>query len=93
MAPIDLEALHQKSSFHAAAIAQSLLCGCFHCLRMFPPDEIKEWVARDGAQTAICPHCSVDAVLPSSEVPLSDELLSEMHARWFRVARVSDPET
>jgi hypothetical protein len=80
---VDLETLHRKSARHRAAVEASTLCGCFCCLRMYPPSEIKTWVARDDNDTAVCPHCSVDSVLPSSEVEITPELLTAMHDRWF----------
>ena len=80
---IDLKTLHGKSIHHRAALEASPLCGCFSCLRIFSPSEITEWVARDQDQTAVCPHCQTDSVLPSSEVELTTELLSVMRAEWF----------
>jgi hypothetical protein len=84
----DLKAIHEKSSFHRAALAASPFCGCFYCLEIYAPGEIKEWVGRDGEQTAICPHCSIDAVLPSTEVDLTPALLKAMQARWFAPVHV-----
>lgn len=78
-----LEALHGKSIQHRAAVEASQQCGCFCCLRLFSPSAIKEWVKRDGDQTAICPFCSVDSVLPGSEVELTDAMLLSMQQRWF----------
>lgn len=80
---LHLKAIHKKCAYHKQALLKSPLCGCFHCLRIYAPSEIKEWVARDDYQTAICPHCSIDAVLPSTEIDLTPELLSVMQARWF----------
>lgn len=79
-----LEAIHAKSARHKQALLESPLCGCFSCLRIYPPSEITQWVRRDDDETAVCPHCSTDAVLPSATVDLTPELLSAMNARWFR---------
>jgi len=91
---VDLEALHKKSTFNKAALAQSPLCGCFWCLRIFPPSEIVEWVRSDASATerangtcALCPYCATDAILPSIEVELTPELLAAMKARWFTVTQ------
>jgi hypothetical protein len=78
-----LEALHDKSDHHRGAVLSSTQCGCFYCLRTFPPAAIKEWVERDGGETALCPFCSVDSVLPGSEVDLTDAMLLSMQQRWF----------
>lgn len=56
-------------------------CGCFHCEQTYAADEIEDWT--DGGQTAICPRCSVDAVLSSLTDPLTADFLTRMHARWF----------
>lgn len=37
-------------------------CGCFGCQKMFPFAEVKSWT--DQYQTALCPHCEREAVLP-----------------------------
>ena len=62
-------------------------CGCFYCLRVLSPSEIKEWCdeSENGeGMTAICPYCDVDAILSeSSGYPLSQDFLSKMRKRWF----------
>lgn len=82
-----LQAAHRECSSHKTAIEQSRVCGCFHCLRLFPSTEIKQWVRstadREDLTCALCPHCHVDAVLPSSTVELTEGLLAAMKARWF----------
>ena len=80
---LDLKAIHDKSIHHKQAVLESPLCGCFYCLRIYAPSEIKEWVARDDERTAICPHCGIDSVLPSIAVDLRPELLKAMQSRWF----------
>src|SRR5438067_13755815 len=62
------------------------LCGCFYCLRTFPPTAISDWVDEDNSSgaTALCPHCGIDSVIPQQpDQPLSRELLAAMHAYWF----------
>jgi hypothetical protein len=88
----DLESIHRFSDRHHELLARSERAGCFYCQRMFEPRKITEWI--DGPQlrsgettdgvTALCPHCGIDAVLPSAmPVPLTAELLAEMHSHWF----------
>lgn len=83
--PITPEALddaHRHSSQHRAEVLASETCGCFFCIRRFPPGEITEWV--DDGETALCPHCGIDAVLGSaSGHPLTPELLRAMNGAWF----------
>lgn len=40
-------------------------CGCYFCLKIYNPNEIDEWI--DDEQTAICPYCGIDSVLPYDE--------------------------
>jgi len=57
-------------------------CGCYSCLAEFSPDEIKEWT--DDSDTALCPYCSVDAVLADGpNCIISKEFLERLHAFWF----------
>lgn len=77
-----LKEAHKHSSNHAGLVKASESCGCFYCLTVFKPAEIKEWT--DRGQTAICPHCGIDSVLPDKAgVPLTDEFLKEMERAWF----------
>lgn len=57
-------------------------CACFYCGAFFKSTEIKEWT--DDGETAICPRCGIDSVLP--DVPLytlDKNLLAEMHTYFF----------
>lgn len=73
---------HKHSIKHRAELESSSTCGCFYCLRIFSAAEITEWV--DDGQTAICPHCPVDAVIGSaSGYPITPEFLRRMHDYWF----------
>ena len=89
----DLESIREKSSFHKDAVLRSAQCGCYSCLRLYPPSEIKEWVRSDASEAektaktcAVCPHCSADSVLPGSEVDLSESLLKAMRHRYFSLS-------
>jgi hypothetical protein len=88
----DLESIHKYSNHHRYLLARSERAACFYCRATFTPAEIMDWV--DGPQvetgstedgvTALCPHCGIDAVLPSAApIPLNDEVLAEMHNHWF----------
>jgi hypothetical protein len=39
-------------------------CGCYYCITVFRTSEIREWT--DNGETAICPYCGVDAVVPNA---------------------------
>lgn len=58
------------------------LCACFYCFAQFKAGDIKTWI--DDDETALCPHCGKDTVLP--DVPLytlDKDLLTEMHRYFF----------
>ncbi len=88
----DLRSIHRFSSRHRDLLAKSEQAGCFYCQRMFPPNEILDWV--DGRQvetgdlddgvTALCPKCGIDAVLPSAApITLTPDLLAQMRRFFF----------
>ena len=82
MAPApDVDRAHSHSSRHRREILASELCGCFYCLRTFPPAESDRWL---GGEDAVCPYCQIDSVLGSASCfPITAEFLRRMQARWF----------
>ncbi len=52
-------------------------CSCYHCLKSFKLEEIKEWT--DQGKTALCPSCLIDSVIPKQE----SDLLAKIHNYWF----------
>lgn len=88
MKAMDYKKAHEYCHNHKPEIESDSICGCFHCLGIFNPSEIKEWVIDDNdcdrRGTAICPHCGVDAIIgKSSGYPITTEFLSEMRKIWF----------
>lgn len=88
----DQESIHRFAIRNRDLLARSERAACFYCQRTFDPREIEDWI--DGPQietgelddgvTALCPHCGIDAVLPSAApIELSERLLAEMHEHWF----------
>ena len=51
-------------------------CGCFGCMTVLDVKEIEEWT--DNDETAICPHCNKDTVIPDTDN------LQEIHEHWFK---------
>lgn len=79
---MDIFRAHEFSSNHAKQIKDSQNCGCFYCLKVFSPELIKTW--SDGLETALCPFCDIDAILPEHpEYTLNHAFLKEMHDYWF----------
>jgi hypothetical protein len=82
-----LDDAHRHSIRNRSEVYGSSQCGCFYCLRTFPPAEIGRWLT-EGDGTAIGPHCDIDAVLGSaSSLPVTDEaFLKAMNEHWFSLA-------
>jgi hypothetical protein len=73
---------HKACSNHRLALSQSELCGCFYCEATYTPDQIREYT--DRGQTALCPRCSIDSVIPSAAgYALTAPFLSAMYKHWF----------
>ena len=83
MEQYDLDKAHKYSSNHKPELEKDNICGCFYCLKIYNPKEIKEWT-RDRRGTAICPNCDIDSVIgESSGFPITKEFLIAMNKRWF----------
>lgn len=94
---VNLEGLHRLSSFHRRAVLAAPRVGCFCCLRIFKPSEIKSgcdhraksiYASKSATKewkTACCPYCMVDSILPDRTFGfrLTKKLLVAMEARWF----------
>lgn len=74
---------HRESTHHRDALRQVGRGCCFYCLRRFAVAGVERWI--DDGETALCPHCGIDAVLPDRG-DLSDERLGTMHHMFFERA-------
>ena len=84
-----LKQIHDLCGWHEKEIKNSNKCGCFNCLSIFLPSEIKEWIEeskdypRGPGKTAVCPKCDIDTVLPENDLyKINNELLETMHDYW-----------
>lgn len=76
-------AAHKYSSNHKDKLLNDSACGCFYCLEIFSPKDIKDWL-KDTSGTAVCPYCGVDSVIgESSGYPITKEFLKKMKDYWF----------
>ena len=79
----DIIQAHNYSTNNKPSLQQDNKCGCFYCLKIFNPKEIKEWI-EDSKGTAICPYCGVDSIIgESSGYPITKEFLQRMYDHWF----------
>ena len=77
---------HKHSMGNRDEILSSERCGCFYCLEIFLPKEVKEWIdeKKGVGQTALCPRCGIDSVIGSrSGYPITAKFLQLMKEYWF----------
>lgn len=78
-----LKAAYRFCGNNKENLKEDNLCGCFYCLEIFHPSEIKEWIDSNES-TALCPYCEIDSIIgQSSGFPITKEFLSEMNKYWF----------
>ncbi len=66
-------------------IESGTLCGCYFCLTNFEGHEITDW--GDAGETALCPRCDMDSVLPS----VTDiQVLLDACKHWFTAKAPAD---
>jgi hypothetical protein len=80
-ASLQYTAARVHASQHRIELEASETCGCFFCFRIFTTATIKSWV--DANQTALCPHCGIDAVIGSAYCKIGDGFLRRMHQHHF----------
>jgi hypothetical protein len=78
----DDKEFHKHAFKNKKEIDKSLLVGCFYCLSVFEPNQIKEWTVND---TAVCPNCSIDSLVgDASGYPIADKkFMHNMHDLYF----------
>lgn len=78
-----LEKAHVLCNLNKSSLKKSTKCGCFFCLKIFEYDEIKEWID-SNENTALCPYCGIDSVIPESDFyQLDRDFLQQMYRYWF----------
>lgn len=78
----DIIDAHKYSANHKAKLLKDKKCGCFHCMKIFSPSQINDWI--DDDETGLCPDCCMDAIIgESSGYPITKEFLEKMHDYWF----------
>lgn len=77
-----LKKIHAYSSHNKKLIDTAEKCYCFYCKSSMKSDEIKTYI--DNGQTALCPKCDIDAIIPDSiEDTVDEQVISEMNEYWF----------
>lgn len=78
--------LHRSTFRNEKQISASVKCGCFHCGKLFKPEDVINWCDNDGRGdcTALCPYCDIDSVIGDAcGVEISDDLLYVMNLQFF----------
>ena len=74
--------LYAYASHNKHMVEKSDKCYCFHCKSMFESSEVDSYL--ENEQTALCPKCNIDSVIPDSVDDTVDEsVIAEMHDYWF----------
>lgn len=81
---VDFDKIFRLSLNNKEILSKSKLCGCYHCGRIFSPNKVEYYMESQTEQTAMCPFCEMDAVIPSTdEFPITEEKLSLLGAISF----------
>jgi hypothetical protein len=72
---------HEKSFRSREQLVAAKWVGCFYCGVVFKPTLIKEWW--DDGETAVCPVCGVDSVMPLTTEQFDSDFLEQMRYHWF----------
>jgi hypothetical protein len=67
-----LLSLHNRSE-----IKEGVPCVCYFCMQVIDGGDIEEWA--DDGDTAVCPRCNVDAIVPN-ETDVQYLLLAHMES-------------
>ncbi len=76
-----INAVH-SSIYNKTSLKESGIGRCFFCLHYSWYENIIEWA--DENQTAICPVCDIDSILPKHKAPIENmQFMFEMQSFWF----------
>lgn len=77
-----LKRLHTYSAHNRSRIAVAGKCYCFYCKAVLDSSEITDYA--DHGQTAICPKCGIDSIIPDSiDEPIDTKTVAELNQYWF----------
>ena len=76
-----------QAKLYPEKIAESHICGCYHCIRIFDPDEIYEWVEDiNDNRIPLCPYCHQDAIIGNAHgFDISEKLLKEIQEYSYSI--------
>jgi hypothetical protein len=72
-------ATHSYRNKHTLSSSNTIVC--YFCFNYMKPNDITEYT--DNGETALCPHCNVNAVIGDhSKLPINDEMFIK-HMRYY----------
>ena len=78
----DWHVASETSIHNRPKIQESCFVGCYYCRNQYHASLIKEYID-EAEDTAICPMCGIDAVLPdASGLPVTEIRYLE-HMHWY----------
>ncbi len=73
---------HKLCEANRPLILKSETCGCFHCVSILSSKSIMKW--DESGQSALCPKCGVDALIPGDAgYHVTEAFLKRMRRTWF----------
>lgn len=82
MTKAHMDAIHAFCRENKELVTRSKMCGCFYCCKTFKAS-VKYVIKGKLDDTAICPLCGIDSVLPDSVSAINKPLLKAMSDRYF----------
>ena len=80
----DLIKAHKYVNHNKALLEQSKFAGCMYCKQIFAASEVTDFLGGDEEDTAECPKCGIDSVLPDKAgFPVEESTLLALHNKWF----------
>ncbi|MBP6574018.1 MAG: hypothetical protein KA230_06200 [Flavobacteriales bacterium] len=75
---------HAKTMANRKDLEATQRCGCIRCERVIHPTLIIDWIPDQRGDTAECPFCGIDAILPVGVgFPVTAEFISQMKRAYF----------
>jgi len=79
-----LTELHKQTSYNKELLKEAQKGVCMYCKNVNDFDVIDEFI--DDGQTALCPHCGIDAMMLVQD----EDTLDALHEYWFRKGLTSE---
>ena len=76
-----LKTIHNHCFNNRDELAKSIICHCIACGQPSVPGQIRKWIIK--RQTAVCPHCSMAALIgDAAGYEMTDALLAALQEFW-----------